>query len=106
MELPAAVAFAETAFFGTVGYFVVSFGLGSDCTDTFETGHRCDALFRWLAAGAIGQGVMAITALTVLLVARRLTPPRRRSTGFAAWALIPLAFGWITVTTSLGSHSF
>jgi hypothetical protein len=106
VELPAVIAFAETVFFGTVGYFGVSFGLGSNCTDTFETGHRCDALQRWLGAGAIGQGLMAITALTVLLVAYRLTARRRRAAAVVAWTLIPLAFGWIALTTSLGSHSF
>jgi hypothetical protein len=103
--LPAAIACVEAVLFGTIGYFAVSFGFGTVCTDWFETGHHCDTLYHWLNAGAIGQWALAIAAAGILVLGLR-RPSRRRAAGLIAWALIPLSLAWMLITSSLGRSSF
>jgi hypothetical protein len=53
--------------------------------------------------------VLAIAAVALLvldLVLGRKRPAWRRPAAINAWALIPVAFAWIVVTTTLGSKSF
>jgi len=103
--LPAAIACVEAVLCGTIGYFAIGFGFGTVCTDWFETGHHCDALYHWLNAGAIGQGVLAIDAAGILVLGLR-CPSRRRAAGLVAWALIPLSLAWMLITSILGRSSF
>jgi hypothetical protein len=108
VRLPAAIACGEALLLGTVGRFFVGFGLATSCTDFVPNGPgseesrtatHCDPLYHWLAAGAIGQFVLD-------LVLGRKRPAWRRPAAIIAWALIPVAFAWIVVTTTLGSKSF
>jgi hypothetical protein len=90
--LPAAVACAEAIWFGTFWYIIL--GLGH------EPGPDCETLFRWLAAGAIGQWALAIAAAGLMPVAL-LRPARRHALRPMAWALIPIPLIWLVVTTGL-----
>ena len=106
--VPAAIAFGEASLLGTAGAFAAGFGLGSSCTDDFDcTGScpPCTALYDWLKAGAVGQGLLA-TAAVMLLVLGLARPAHRRGTAIAVWAIIVLAAVWFYVTTQLGSSSF
>jgi hypothetical protein len=52
---------------------------------------------RWLKAGAIGQGVLALVAATVL-AAGATHPHWRPGTALTGWGLIALETGWFLLT--------
>jgi len=62
--LLASIALGLAVLLGVVGYFFVGFGMATTCTDRFVTGDGCESLYHWLNAGAIGQSVIAVTAVT------------------------------------------
>jgi hypothetical protein len=105
VALPAGIAMGLAIFLGAVGYFGVGFGMATTCTDLSETGHRCDALYHWLDAGAIGQTAIAITAATLIIVSQVTHVPRGRLRAISL-ALIPLSPIWIVITSVLGGLSF
>lgn len=105
IAIPAAGALGLAIFLGTVGYFFVGFGLATSCTDTFETGHGCDALHRWLATGVIGQIAVAVAAAALIIVAQTRPDPHRRLATISM-LLIPLPVMWIIITSVFGDLSF
>ena len=77
----------------TAGFIGVAFGNGTLCTTNYQTGHHCDTLNRWLAAGLIGQGIILAASVAMLFVAP-VTPSRRRTRAKAAWCIAVLAVAW------------
>jgi hypothetical protein len=103
---PAAIACLLAIVLGTAGYFAVSSRLGIMCRDGLGKGtYDCSTLNAWLAAGAIGQLLLAACAL-VLLVLGIQRPAYRRIAAISASALIPLSLGWIAITSLAGHSSF
>ena len=105
VAVPAGIAVGLAILLGTVGYFGVGFGLATSCTDRFEAGHRCDSLYHWLDAGAIGQIAIAVTAAAVIIVAQETQVPQGRLRPISL-ALIPLPLIWIVITSIGGGQSF
>jgi hypothetical protein len=106
VALPAAIAWIQSVVLGTLGYAGVSSRLDIRCRDGLGQGtYDCSALHTWLAAGAIGQLLLAVAAVVLLVLSIR-RPAHRRTAAIAAWALIPLSFGWIAVSSILGNGSF
>ena len=71
--VPAVASLMAAILLGTLGFFAVGFGMGTMCTDfadTKSTDH-CQTLTRWLTAGQVGQGLCAITAVVLLVLAPR-----------------------------------
>lgn len=105
VAMPAGAAMGLAMVLAAVGYFGVGFGMATSCTDMFVTGHRCDALYHWLDADAIGQVAIAVTAAAVIAIAHG----TKVSEGLlrpVALALIPLSLMWIVITSILGYLSF
>jgi len=104
VAMPAGAAMGLAMVLAAVGYFGVGFGMATSCTD-FETGHRCDALYHWLDADAIGQIAIAVTAAAVISIAHG-TNVSARLLRPISLALIPLSLIWIVITSILGYLSF
>lgn len=102
---PAGISLGLALLLGTVGYFFVGFGMATSCTDKFENVHRCDTLYHWLTAGAVGQFAIAIASAALIVIAKRTSGPQRRLRAFS-WPLIPLSLAWIAITSILGGLSF
>jgi hypothetical protein len=105
VALPAGIALGLAMFLGTIGYVGVGFGMATSCTNEFENVHRCDALYHWLEAGAIGQLVIAFAAAALIIIIRKI-PQRERILSAMAVLLIPLSLAWIVITSILGGRSF
>ena len=89
----------------TLGWFGVSFGQGTVCTDFNEAPHACDGLYRWLEVGFIGQSVLIL--VSVLLLAFGLSRSQSRMpASIAAWVTVALAIGWFGFYYYGGYHSF
>jgi hypothetical protein len=98
VQIPAWVAGILAGIFGTAGYSLIGFGIMSTCTDHFSCGYTCApcaAAGSWLNAGGIGQWVL-VAAVIVLL-----RPGRRKAIAISIWGVIPLACGWIALTTAM-----
>lgn len=103
--VPGRLAAALGAVLGTLGWFGVSFGQGTVCTDFNEAPHACDALYNWLKVGFIGQWVLVIVSLVVLVVGRR-QPQSRTAASIAAWITVALTVGWYSFYYLGAYHSF
>jgi hypothetical protein len=104
--LPAAIACALSVLLGTAGYIAVGSRLDIMCRDGLGKGtYDCSAMHGWLAAGAIGQLLLAVAALVLLVFGIR-RPAHRRVATISAGALIPLSLAWIAVSSLLGRGSF
>jgi hypothetical protein len=106
---PAGLAAGLAALLGTVGWFVMSFGLGTTCTNKFSCGGSscapCAAMNRWVIAGGIGQWVLAAVAFVLLVLASRRISWQRNARR-TSWFLIPLAVVWFIVSAVLAALSF
>jgi hypothetical protein len=106
VALLAGIALGLAVLLGVVGYFFVGFGMATTCTDRFLSGDRCETLYHWLNANAIGQLIIAVTAAALIIAVRR-TPRRRQRTLCAvAILLILLSPTWMLITSILGGRSF
>jgi hypothetical protein len=91
--LPAAVSGAVGLLLGSLGFFFVGFGAGTMCTDFYETGHHCDALYRTLLTGLIGQWTI-VGATVAVLVIGLVRPAKRLAMAIIAWGTVVLAVAW------------
>jgi len=103
--LPGAIAAGLGAVLGTLGWFGVAFGQATVCTDFNEAPHACDALYKWLEAGIIGQWVLVLVSALVLAVGLR-RPQSRRPASIAAWIMVALTIGWYAFYYLGAYHSF
>ncbi|MBO0770412.1 MAG: hypothetical protein J2P35_03030 [Actinobacteria bacterium] len=90
---PAVVAGGLSVALGTAGYSMVGFGIATSCTDVREGPHGCDAMYRWMHAGVIGQWVLFL-AVVMLVVAGRVRPGNRKGIAVGRRALAALAPAW------------
>src|SRR5215472_5738940 len=87
---PALVAGGMGLALGTMGYRFVGFGIATSCTDVQESVHGCDAMYRWMHMGRIGQWVLVLPVVAVLVVGLA-WPPSRKVIAISTWALAGLA---------------
>ncbi len=94
---------------GTIGYFMVGFGLLTDCTNAYDctetTCLPCRPAQTWLSVGAAGQGGLLLTAIALLVVAA-VRPATRRSLAVVGWVTLGLAVMWIITSTIVASGSY
>jgi hypothetical protein len=81
---------------GTLGWFGVSFGQATVCTDFNEAPHACDALNHWLDLGFIGQWFLLLVSGVLLAYGFRGRPRSRTPASRAAWVAVALAIGWFS----------
>jgi len=91
--VPALVAGWMGLALGTMGYWFVGFGIATSCTDIHESVHGCDAMYRWMHVGRIGQWVLVLPVIAVLVVGLA-WPPSRKVIAISTWALAALALVW------------
>jgi hypothetical protein len=103
--VPGAIAAGLGVLLGTLGFFGVSFGQGTVCTDFNEAPHACDALYHWLEVGFIGQWVLVLVSAFVLTYGLR-RPQSRTAASVAAWVMVALTIGWYAVYVHGAYHSF
>jgi hypothetical protein len=107
VTVPAAAALLAAVMLGTAGFFFAGFSLGTMCTDfydTMRTGY-CAPLLHWMDAGAVGQGLCAITAVVLLVLAPR-RPQERRAMAACALGLLVLTIALFAFTTYGGYRSY
>jgi len=110
---PAALSLGLTAavalLLGTLGHLAVGFGVLTDCTNacncTKTACAPCRPAQTWLAAGAIGQGVLLLTSVVLLAVAA-LRPSTRRIVMLVECALLVMTVAWITASTAVARGSY
>jgi hypothetical protein len=87
---------ACTVAFAVCGLLIVAEGLAGvmGSWDTPEPG------IGWIKVGVIGQCVMAVASVAVLVAGLRQARWRRAAV-IAAWAIIPVGFGWFVLTGRL-----
>jgi hypothetical protein len=90
---PALAAGVLGVVLGTAGYSLVGFAIATSCTDEHESVHGCDAMYRWMHAGVIGQWALVITTI-ILLAAGLAGPASRKAIAITTWAITPLALAW------------
>jgi hypothetical protein len=109
VAVSAAVAGLLAVLLGTIGWFGVGFGVGSNCTDKFSCGSGscapCAVAHGWIIAGGVGQWVLVAVVVALLVLGLR-RPRWRRAAALASVALLPLSVAWITATTVVAEHSF
>jgi hypothetical protein len=109
VRVPAGLAGGLAALLGSLGFFVVGFGVGSNCTDQFDCGRDtcapCASSFSWVNAGAIGQWVLVIAVIVLLIVGLR-RPLLRRIMAVGLWGVVPVSCAWIAVSTGVAQRSF
>jgi len=66
---------------------------GPSCTDIHESVHGCDAMYRWMHVGRIGQWVLVLPVIAVLVVGLA-WPASRKVIAISSWALAALALVW------------
>jgi hypothetical protein len=103
--VPGTIGAALGFVLATLGWFGVSFGQGTVCTDFNEAPHACDALYQWLEVGFIGQWVLALVSAFVLAVGLR-RPQSRTPASIAAWVTVALAIGWYSFCYHGAYNSF
>lgn len=105
--VPAVASLMAAILLGTLGFFAVGFGMGTMCTDfadTKSTDH-CQTLTRWLTAGQVGQGLCAITAVVLLVLAPR-RPQNRRTMAACGAGLLILTLAVFACTSYGGYRSY
>lgn len=90
---PAMVAGGAGLVLGTLGYYFIGFGIATSCTNVHESVHGCDAMYRWMHVGRIGQWVLVLPVIAVLVVGLA-WPASRKVIAVSAWALAALALAW------------
>lgn len=109
VRVPAGLAGGLAALLGSLGFFVVGFGVGSNCTDQFDCGRDtcapCASSFSWINAGAIGQWALVVAVIVLLIVGLR-RPFLRRIMAIGLWGVVPVSWGWIAVSTAVAQRSF
>jgi hypothetical protein len=106
--IPTVGAGLAAALLGSLGWFVNSFGIGSDCTDKFSCGGPCapcDAQHQWITAGGTGQWLLVVAAGALLSLGLR-HASWRRALAAGSSALLPASIAWYAVTTVIAEHSF
>ena len=105
--VPLSVAITICLLFGTLGWFMVGFGLMTDCTNNYsctETGCApCATSGRWINAGAIAQFVLAGVGVVLM---RRLRAPGRAYLAFGGTALLVMSVLTIVGTTWRAQESY
>jgi hypothetical protein len=77
----------------------------ANCPTETRANLGCDALYRWLAVGFIGQWVLAFVSAFVLAFGLR-RPQRRTPASIAAWVMVALAIGWYSFYFHGAYHAF
>lgn len=93
VAIPAVVTGWVGLALGTIGYWFVGFGIATSCTDAHESVHGCDAMYRWMHVGRIGQWVLLLPVIAVLVVGLA-WPASRKVIAVSTWALAALALAW------------
>lgn len=102
---PASIAGILGVLLATFGYSLVGFGIATSCTDEHVTGHGCEAMYRWMHMGVIGQWALVISVIPLLVVGLILSRSRRIM-GIIIWAISPLAFAWFVFYMYSAQHTF
>lgn len=109
IAVPATTAGVVTVVLGSLGWMGVGIGVVSPCTDRFScTSGTCAPCLQagiWVTAGGAAQWALAVAALVLLVLGLR-RPGSRRSLAFWAWAITPLAVGWLALAAVKASHSY
>jgi len=103
--VPALAAGGVGLALGTMGYWFVGFGIATSCTDVHESVHGCDAMYRWLHVGRIGQWVLVLAVIAALVVGR-VWPASRKVIAVTTWALAVLAVAWFAFYMYRANSSF
>ncbi|RBY75142.1 hypothetical protein DQ239_17510 [Blastococcus sp. TF02-09] len=92
----------------TFGGFSTSFGVMTDCTNTFSCSvtecRPCVGAASWLEADWKVQGVLLLIGLVLAVLTRR--GVRSRVVRWAGWLLGPVSIALMIATTSLATSSF
>jgi hypothetical protein len=102
---PALVAGGVGLALGTMGYWFVGFGIATSCTDVHESVHGCDAMYRWMHVGRIGQWVLVLSVIAVLVVGLA-WPASRKVIAVSTWALAALALAWFAFYMFSANNTF
>lgn len=102
---PASVAGILGVLLATFGYSLVGFGIATVCTDWHVTDNGCDAMYRWMHIGVIGQWVLVIIVI-LLLVVGLILPRSRKIMAISIWAISPLALAWFVFYMYSARHTF
>jgi hypothetical protein len=95
---PALVAGGVGLALGTMGYWFVGF-------DVHESVHGCDAMYRWMHVGRIGQWVLVLSVIAVLVVGLA-WPASRKVIAVSTWALAALALAWFAFYMFSANNTF
>jgi hypothetical protein len=102
---PASVAGGLALVLGTVGYSLVGFAIATSCTDVHTNLHGCDAMYRWMNAGRLGQWVLVLPVIAMLLVGLA-RPASRKVLAVSAWTLAALAPVWFVFYMFSANQAF
>ena len=109
LNLVGYVSLAVAFVLGTLGWFVDSFGIGTNCTDKFDCGSSscrpCVASHAWVLVGGIGQRVLLVAVVVILVLGLR-RPGWRRTATIAAAATILLSIAWYAKYTAIADHAY
>ena len=89
----------------TTGFSLVGFGIATSCTDEHESLHGCDAMYRWMHVGRIGQWVLVLPVIAVLVVGLA-WPASRKVIAVGTWALAALALAWFAFYMYSANNTF
>jgi hypothetical protein len=103
--VPGIIGAVVGGFLGSLGNFGMAFGMGTVCTDFDEGPHACDALYRWLGAGFIGQWALVAIGAVPFVVGLK-APRFRLQMALAAWAAVALSIAWYWLYYSGAYHSY
>ena len=73
--------------------------------DPHETGNGCDAMYRWMHTGVIGQWLLVVIAIALLMVGLVL-PVSRKVMEISIWVISPLALAWFAFCMYRARHTF
>jgi len=103
--VPAVISGCVGLGLATTGYWGVGFGIATSCTDLRESLHGCDAMYRWMHVGRIGQLVLVLPLIAALVVGLA-WPASRKVIAVSMWALAALALAWFTFCMSSAASTF
>jgi hypothetical protein len=89
----------------TMGFWFVGFGIATSCTDVHESLHGCDAMYRWMHVGRIGQLVLVLPLIAALVVGLA-WPASRKVIAVSMWALAAVALVWFAFYMSSAASTF
>lgn len=103
--VPAVISGCVGLGLATTGFWFVGFGIATSCTDVHESLHGCDAMYRWMHVGRIGQLVLVLPLIAALLVGLA-WPASRKVIAMCIWGLAAVALAWFAFYMSSAASTF